>query len=72
MSPSNPGRNPCASALATLDRVAARTPDGRTLFIGLSLAFGPERTRPRRRNGSGKTTLLRLIGGLAEPARAPA
>ena len=68
MSLSNPGRNPCASALATLDRVAARTPDGRTLFADLSLAFGRERTGLVGRNGTGKTTLLRLIGGLAEPA----
>ncbi|WP_374514473.1 ABC-F family ATP-binding cassette domain-containing protein [Brevundimonas sp.] len=68
MSPSSLDRNPCASALATLDRVAARTPDGRTLFADLSLAFGRERTGLVGRNGTGKTTLLRLIGGLAEPA----
>ncbi|MFN3559424.1 MAG: ABC-F family ATP-binding cassette domain-containing protein [Brevundimonas sp.] len=51
----------------TLDRVAARTPDGHTLFSDLSLAFGRERTGLVGRNGSGKTTLLRLIAGLAEP-----
>lgn len=51
----------------TLDRVAARTPDGSTLFSDLSLAFGRERTGLVGRNGSGKTTLLRLIAGLAEP-----
>ncbi|SFS45065.1 ABC-F family ATP-binding cassette domain-containing protein [Brevundimonas viscosa] len=68
MSLSNPGRNPCASALATLDRVAARTPDGRTLFADLSLAFGRERTGLVGRNGTGKTTLLRLIAGPGHPA----
>jgi len=52
----------------TLDRVAARTPDGRTLFSDLSLAFGRERTGVVGRNGSGKSTLLGLVAGLAEPA----
>jgi len=52
----------------TLDRVAARTPDGSTLFDNLSLTFGCERTGVVGRNGVGKTTLLRLIAGLAEPA----
>ncbi len=52
----------------TLDRVAARTPDGNTLFDNLSLTFGRERTGVVGRNGAGKTTLLRLIAGLAEPA----
>jgi ATPase subunit of ABC transporter with duplicated ATPase domains len=52
----------------TLDRVAARTPDGHTLFSDLSLAFGRERTGLVGRNGSGKTTLLRLIAGLSAPA----
>ena len=66
--PSLPSRNPSASALVTLDRVAARTPDGSTLFSDLSLAFGRERTGLVGRNGTGKTTLLRLIAGLAEPA----
>ena len=67
MSSSSPGRNPSGSALATLDRVAARTPDGRTLFENLSLAFGRERTGLVGRNGSGKTTLLRLTAGSAAP-----
>ena len=50
----------------TLDRVAARTPDGHTLFDNLSLAFGRDRTGLVGRNGVGKTTLLRLVLGLAE------
>ncbi|RZJ00440.1 MAG: ABC-F family ATP-binding cassette domain-containing protein [Brevundimonas sp.] len=66
--PSLPSPNPSASALVTLDRVAARTPDGSTLFDNLSLTFGRERTGVVGRNGAGKTTLLRLIAGLAEPA----
>ena len=66
--PSLPSRNPSASALVTLDRVAARTPDGSTLFSDLSLVFGRERTGLVGRNGSGKTTLLRLIAGLSAPA----
>lgn len=60
--------SPSASALVTLDRVAARTPDGHTLFSDLSLAFGRERTGLVGRNGAGKTTLLRLIAGLNDPA----
>ena len=51
----------------TLARVAARTPDGQTLFSDLTLALGRERVGLVGRNGSGKTTLLRLIAGLAEP-----
>jgi ATPase subunit of ABC transporter with duplicated ATPase domains len=52
----------------TLDRVAARTPDGHTRFDNLSLSLARERTGVVGRNGTGKTTLLRLIAGLAEPA----
>ena len=52
----------------TLNGVAARTPDGHSLFDNLSLAFGRERTAVVGRNGVGKTTLLRLVAGLAEPA----
>jgi len=63
-----PSRNPSASALVTLDRVAARTPDGHTLFSDLNLAFGRERTGLVGRNGTGKTTLLRLIAGLSAPS----
>ncbi|HWQ87886.1 ABC-F family ATP-binding cassette domain-containing protein [Brevundimonas sp.] len=66
--PSLQSPNPSASALVTLDRVAARTPDGSTLFDNLSLTFGCERTGVVGRNGAGKTTLLRLIAGLTEPA----
>lgn len=57
-----------APAFATFDSVAVRTPDGRTLFENLTLAFGPERTGLVGRNGVGKTSLVRLIGGEASPA----
>jgi len=67
MSSLNPSPSPSASALVTLSSVAARTPDGHTLFDNLSLAFGRERTAIVGRNGVGKTTLLRLVAGLAEP-----
>ena len=62
-----PGRNPSPSGFVTLAGVAARTPDGHTLFDNLSLAFGRERTGLVGRNGVGKTTLLRLIAGLEAP-----
>ena len=68
MSHSSPSRSPSGSALATLSGVAARTPDGSTLFNDLTLAFGTERTGLVGRNGAGKTTLLRLIAGLDAPA----
>ena len=56
----------------TLSSVAARTPDGNSLFDNLSLAFGRERTAVVGRNGVGKTTLLRIVAGLAEPAEGTA
>ncbi|HYC99502.1 ABC-F family ATP-binding cassette domain-containing protein [Brevundimonas sp.] len=59
--------SPSPSAFVTLDRVAVRTPDGRTLFSDLSLAFGRERTGLVGRNGVGKTTLARLVAGVAMP-----
>lgn len=68
MSASSPSRSPSGFALATLSGVAARTPDGSTLFNDLTLAFGAERTGLVGRNGAGKTTLLRLIAGLDAPA----
>ncbi len=52
----------------TLDAVAARTPDGLTLFDNLSLSLGRERLGVVGRNGAGKTTLLDLIQGLVPPA----
>jgi ATPase subunit of ABC transporter with duplicated ATPase domains len=55
-------------AFVTLDRIAAKTPDGRPLFENLTLAFGRERTGLVGRNGVGKTTLLRLIAGEQPPA----
>lgn len=67
MSRSSPIPSPSASAFVTLDRVAARTPDGHTLFDNLSLALGRERTGLVGRNSVGKTTLLRHVVGLDDP-----
>ncbi|THD77721.1 MAG: ABC-F family ATP-binding cassette domain-containing protein [Phenylobacterium sp.] len=55
-------------AFATLDSVSFKTPDGRTLFENLTLAFGAERTGLVGRNGVGKTSLIRLLAGEAAPA----
>ncbi|MGH6978025.1 MAG: ATP-binding cassette domain-containing protein, partial [Brevundimonas sp.] len=66
--PPNPRPSASASALATLDKVAARTPDGSTLFDNLTLTFGAERTGVVGRNGVGKSTLLRLIAGEQSPS----
>jgi ATPase subunit of ABC transporter with duplicated ATPase domains len=52
----------------TLDSLAFRAADGRTLFENLTLAFGAERTGLVGRNGAGKTTLLRVILGELAPA----
>jgi lipopolysaccharide transport system ATP-binding protein len=65
----SPSRNASPSVFATLDKVAARTPDGVTLFDNLSLTFGPERTGVVGRNGAGKSTLLRVIAGILTPDR---
>jgi ATPase subunit of ABC transporter with duplicated ATPase domains len=56
------------SAFLILDSISLATPDGRTLFNGLTLAFGAERTGVVGRNGCGKSTLLRLIAGDIEAA----
>lgn len=55
------------SALVALDAVSFTLPDGRSLFDGISLAFGRERTGLVGRNGVGKTTVLRLILGEVAP-----
>jgi urea transport system ATP-binding protein len=51
------------AASITLSDLAYATPDGRPLFSGLGLTFGPARTGLVGRNGVGKTTLLRTIVG---------
>jgi len=57
------------SALLTLDRLAAATPDGRTLFHDLTLSIGAqERVGLVGRNGSGKSTLLAIIANNLAPA----
>jgi ATPase subunit of ABC transporter with duplicated ATPase domains len=56
------------SAFLILDSISLATPDGRSLFDGLTLAVGAERTGIVGRNGCGKSTLLRLIAGDIEPA----
>ncbi len=52
----------------TLSDISWSAPDGHSLFNGLSLTLGPERTGLVGRNGVGKSTLLRLISGKASPA----
>jgi ATPase subunit of ABC transporter with duplicated ATPase domains len=54
-------------ATITLSDVTCRTPDGRTLFSHLDLAFPPLRTGLVGRNGVGKSTLLGLITGASRP-----
>jgi ATPase subunit of ABC transporter with duplicated ATPase domains len=55
------------SAFITLSNLAWSPPDGRPLFTGLDLTFGPERAGLVGRNGVGKTTLLKLISGELTP-----
>jgi len=52
----------------TLDGLSYATPDGKSLFETLTLAFGAERTGLVGRNGVGKSTLLRLVQGELVPA----
>src|SRR5687767_6877402 len=51
----------------TLDGLSYATPDGRSLFENLTLAFGAERTGLVGRNGVGKSTLVRLVLGELAP-----
>jgi len=55
-------------ATIALRNLTYRTPDGHTLFEGLDLSFGPQRTGLIGRNGTGKSTILRLITGELQPA----
>ena len=52
----------------TLNTVAARTPNGISLFENLSLSLGRQRVGVVGRNGVGKSTLFRLIAGEMAPA----
>lgn len=54
--------------ILTLDGLSYSTPDGRSLFDNLTLAFGAERTGLVGRNGVGKSTLLRIVLGELPPA----
>ena len=56
------------AAFLVLDSISLATPDGRSLFDGLTLAIGRERIGLVGRNGCGKSTLLRLVAGEVEPA----
>lgn len=55
-------------SLITLDGLSYSTPDGRSLFENLTLAFGAERTGLVGRNGVGKSTLLRIVLGELPPS----
>ena len=55
------------SASIALSNLGWSTPDGRSLFSGLDLSLGSDRTGLVGRNGVGKTTLLKLIFGDAAP-----
>ncbi|WP_138466472.1 ABC-F family ATP-binding cassette domain-containing protein [Poseidonocella sp. HB161398] len=56
-----------APVSVSISRLFWSVPDGRPLFTGLDLAFGPGRTGLVGRNGAGKSTLLRLIAGELSP-----
>jgi ATPase subunit of ABC transporter with duplicated ATPase domains len=56
------------AAFLILDSISLATPDGRSLFDGLTFALGRERIGVVGRNGCGKSTLLRLVAGDIEPS----
>lgn len=55
-------------SLIRLAGLAWLAPGGQSLFSGLDLVFGKERTGLIGRNGVGKSTLLKLIAGERTPA----
>lgn len=57
-----------SAPFVTLDSLSYSTPDGRSLFQDLTLAFGAERTGLVGRNGVGKSTLARLVLGELRPS----
>lgn len=57
-----------SSATITLSNLGWSTPDGRRIFAGLNLSFGPGLAGLVGRNGSGKSTLMKLVAGELAPA----
>lgn len=55
------------SASISVSNLRWSLPDGRELFSGVNLTFGPERAGLIGRNGVGKTTLLKIIAGDITP-----
>ncbi len=67
MKPIHSHRPHCEPLLVEADSLRVETPNGRPLFMDLSLRMGREKAALVGRNGVGKSTLLAVLAGMDVP-----